>query len=173
VRRSDQTARVGKLTRQGSSPLRWALYEAVNQPPACRAPTTPTTTPSGPVGSPTPARHRRSPARSPGAAITSCTTSDPRPSHRSPNRSPPTAPLSPPINDADFRPAPAASLVPHPVAALTKTERPERPPRDDRSTITSRPPCQVIDDPHKAGRPRSHTTHPHTIGGLDTNHPFR
>jgi transposase len=28
VHRSDQTARVGKLTRQGSSPLRWALYEA-------------------------------------------------------------------------------------------------------------------------------------------------
>jgi transposase len=28
VHRSDHTARVGKLTRQGSSPLRWALYEA-------------------------------------------------------------------------------------------------------------------------------------------------
>jgi len=28
VHRSDQTTRVGKLTRQGSSPLRWALYEA-------------------------------------------------------------------------------------------------------------------------------------------------
>lgn len=28
VHRSDQTARAGKLTRQGSSPLRWALYEA-------------------------------------------------------------------------------------------------------------------------------------------------
>ena len=28
VHRSDQTARVGKLTRQGSSSLRWALYEA-------------------------------------------------------------------------------------------------------------------------------------------------
>ncbi len=28
VHRSDQTSRVGKLTRQGSSPLRWALYEA-------------------------------------------------------------------------------------------------------------------------------------------------
>lgn len=28
MHRSDQTARVGKLTRQGSSSLRWALYEA-------------------------------------------------------------------------------------------------------------------------------------------------
>jgi transposase len=28
VHRSDQTTRVGRLTRQGSSPLRWALYEA-------------------------------------------------------------------------------------------------------------------------------------------------
>jgi transposase len=28
VHRSDQTSRVGKLTRQGSPPLRWALYEA-------------------------------------------------------------------------------------------------------------------------------------------------
>jgi len=28
VHRSDQTSRVGHLTRQGSSPLRWALYEA-------------------------------------------------------------------------------------------------------------------------------------------------
>jgi transposase len=28
VHRSDQTSRVGRLTRQGSSPLRWALYEA-------------------------------------------------------------------------------------------------------------------------------------------------
>ena len=28
VHRSDRTSRVGKLTRQGSSALRWALYEA-------------------------------------------------------------------------------------------------------------------------------------------------
>ena len=34
VHRSDRTARVGKLTRQGSPTLRWALYEAAQS--ACR-----------------------------------------------------------------------------------------------------------------------------------------
>ena len=38
VHRSDRTARVGKLTRQGSADLRWALYEAAQA--ACR-PTSP------------------------------------------------------------------------------------------------------------------------------------
>lgn len=35
VHRSDRTARLGKLTRQGSAELRWALYEAAQS--ACRA----------------------------------------------------------------------------------------------------------------------------------------
>ena len=38
VHRSDRTARLGKLTRQGSAELRWALYEAAQS--ACR-PTSP------------------------------------------------------------------------------------------------------------------------------------
>ena len=38
VHRSDQTARVGKLTRQGSSPLRWALYEAAQSATRPRSP---------------------------------------------------------------------------------------------------------------------------------------
>ena len=38
VHRSDQTARVGKLTRQGSSSLRWALYEAAQSATRPRSP---------------------------------------------------------------------------------------------------------------------------------------
>ena len=49
VHRSDQTSRVGRLTRQGSSPLRWALYGPRNPRPAAKAPTTPTTTRSEPA----------------------------------------------------------------------------------------------------------------------------
>ena len=56
VHRSDQTARVGKLTRQGSSRLRWALYEAAQSATRPRSPTTPTTTRSKPADAPTPAR---------------------------------------------------------------------------------------------------------------------
>ena len=56
VHRSDQHARLGKLTRQGSAELRWALYEAAQS--ACRpaSPTTPTISRSKPADSPTPAR---------------------------------------------------------------------------------------------------------------------
>lgn len=45
VHRSDQTARVGKLTRQGSSPCAGRSTKPRSQPPACRALTTPTITP--------------------------------------------------------------------------------------------------------------------------------
>jgi transposase len=38
VHRSDQTARVGKLTRQGSSHLRWALYEAAQSATRLQSP---------------------------------------------------------------------------------------------------------------------------------------
>ena len=38
MHRSDQTARVGKLTRQGSSALRWALYEAAQSATRPRSP---------------------------------------------------------------------------------------------------------------------------------------
>ena len=38
MHRSDQTARVGKLTRQGSSPLRWALYEAAQNAARLQSP---------------------------------------------------------------------------------------------------------------------------------------
>jgi transposase len=38
VHRSDQTARVGKLTRQGSPSLRWALYEAAQSATRPRSP---------------------------------------------------------------------------------------------------------------------------------------
>lgn len=38
VHRSDQTSRVGRLTRQGSSPLRWALYEAAQSATRSQSP---------------------------------------------------------------------------------------------------------------------------------------
>jgi transposase len=51
VHRSDRRSRAGKLTRQGSPQLRWALYESAQA--ACRptSPTAPTTWRSRPVGS--------------------------------------------------------------------------------------------------------------------------
>jgi hypothetical protein len=54
-----------------------------------------------------------------------------------------------------LQPVPSASLAPTPVETLTETERLQSPRRDDPSTIMSRPPRQVLDDPDKAGRPRS------------------
>jgi transposase len=54
VHRSAKTARVGKLTRQRSSPWRWAPPRTT--PPASNAPTTATTRPRATAGSPTPAR---------------------------------------------------------------------------------------------------------------------
>jgi transposase len=54
VHRSDRRSRVGKLNRQGSPQLRWALYEAALAGPA--VPTTPTTSRSRPAGSATRAR---------------------------------------------------------------------------------------------------------------------
>jgi transposase len=56
VHRSDRHAQLGKLTRQGSAPLRWALFEAAQPPAGPRAPTTPTTTPSRTVACRTTAR---------------------------------------------------------------------------------------------------------------------
>ena len=38
VHRSDQTSRVGKLTRQGSPTLRWALYEAAQSATRLQSP---------------------------------------------------------------------------------------------------------------------------------------
>ena len=56
VHRSDRRARVGKLTRQGSPQLRWALYEAALS--ACRpsSPDHADYSRSRPAGSATPAR---------------------------------------------------------------------------------------------------------------------
>ena len=49
VHRSDQTARVGKLTRQGSSPCAGRCMRPRSQPPGHGAPTTPTITRSKPA----------------------------------------------------------------------------------------------------------------------------
>ena len=59
VHGSDRHAQLGKLTRQGSAPLRWALFE-VAQSARRPAPTTPTTTRSKPraVAHPRVADHR-------------------------------------------------------------------------------------------------------------------
>ena len=56
VHRSDRHAQLGKLTRQGSAPLRWALFEAAQSASRPAAPTTPTITRSRRAGSRTPAR---------------------------------------------------------------------------------------------------------------------
>ena len=54
VHRSDRRARVGRLTRQGSSHLRWALYEAAEAATRPTSPTMPSTWPCGSGGSRTP-----------------------------------------------------------------------------------------------------------------------
>ena len=55
VHRSDRHAQLGKLTRQGSAPLRWALFEAAQSASHRAAPTTTTITRSRPADSHTPA----------------------------------------------------------------------------------------------------------------------
>ena len=54
VHRSDRRSRVGKLTKQGSPQLRWALYEAAQSACRPRSQTTPTTCSSKRAGSHTP-----------------------------------------------------------------------------------------------------------------------
>jgi transposase len=57
VHRSDRRSRAGKLTKQGSPQLRWALYEVGPKRRAGRpAPTAPTTSRSRRAASRTPAR---------------------------------------------------------------------------------------------------------------------
>ena len=56
VHRSDQTSRVGKLTRQGSPTLRWALYEAAQSATRLQSPDYSATTRSKPAASLTRAR---------------------------------------------------------------------------------------------------------------------
>jgi hypothetical protein len=50
------SSRLGKLTRQGSAELRWALYEAAQSARRPASSTTPTISRSKPADSPTPAR---------------------------------------------------------------------------------------------------------------------
>jgi transposase len=142
VHRSDQTARVGKLTRQGSSPLRWALYEAAqnaarrqssdhNDYNALRARGLTHTRATLTIARKIARRsyhllHALGPD-----ALAPVSQSAHSPSHRPQTQMTKT-----------FRPAPAASAAPTTVATLTKTERPESTHTDDRSTITSRAPAR-------------------------------
>jgi transposase len=51
VHRSDRRSRAGKLTKQGSPQLRWALYESAQGPAVRQAPTAPTPWRSSSAGS--------------------------------------------------------------------------------------------------------------------------
>ena len=136
VHRSDRHAQLGKLTRQGSAPLRWALFEAAQS--ACR------------VGSPDYHDYHALKAR--GLSHTrACLTIARKLARRSyhilralgPAALDLTRPAlrpSPPITDAlnSVRPAPAAIEAPTPTrGGPRKTERPQSLQRNDRSTIKS------------------------------------
>jgi hypothetical protein len=70
-----------------------------------------------------------------------------------------------------FRPAPTASAAPTTRGGPDKDRAAGHPPRDDRSTITSRAHHHtlMLEDPDKPGHPWSQNPN----GGLDTNQPFR
>ena len=165
VHRSDRRARVGKLTRQGSPQLRWALYEAALS--ACR--------PSSPDHADYLALKARGLSHT-RASLTIARKLARRsyhvlrelgPAALEPSRPPrprplrlrsvtPTIPMTPP-----FRPAPAACCGSHPrVAAHQRPSGRSHSTRNDRSTITSPTPDRVA-DPDKPGHPRSAapTTH--------------
>jgi len=82
VHRSDRRSRLGKLTRQGSPELRWALYEAAQSATRPRSPDNAEYLRLKRRGRRTPRPRSRSRASSPGPASTSCASSAPRPSNR-------------------------------------------------------------------------------------------
>ncbi len=163
VHRSDRHAQLGKLTRQGSAPLRWALFEAAQS--ACRT--------SEP-------RLRRLPRTQRPWPLAQPCVHDDRPQARSPLLPPPASARprraqparqfnpkgqlrpSPTVHDASLhmRPAPGAIEAPTPSVAAH-----ERQSGRSRSTGTTdqpsrhRPPTPAVAGPDKAGRPRSRT-HP-------------
>ena len=155
VHRSDRHAQLGKLTRQGSAPLRWALFEAAQS--ACR------------IGSPDYDDDHALKARGLSHTRASLTiarklarrsyytsgrSAPPRSNHRPLlTRAPPAhpSPMRSPV-----RPAPGAIEAPRP----TGGGRPKQSGRS-RSTGTTdqpsrhRPPTLAVAGPDKAGRPRS------------------
>ena len=138
VHRSDQTARVGKLTRQGSSPLRWALYEAAQSATRPRSPDYADYHALKARG----LTHTR-------ASLTIARKIARRSYHLLHNLGPAAMAATPdqlsgsehPLQD-DHACGQLPQLLwhPRPVETLTKTERPQSTPQDDRSTITSRAP---------------------------------
>ena len=171
VHRSDQTARVGKLTRQGSSPLRWALYEAAQSATRPRSPDYADYHALKARG----LTHTR-------ASLTIARKIARRSYHLlhnlgpaaiapSPNSSP--APIAPPRDDHPCGQLPELLWHPPPVETPTETERPQstpqgRPINHHVATTSQCSTTQISPGAHGANATR---THP--IGGLDTNQPFR
>ena len=156
VQRSDRHAQLGKLTRQGSAPLRWALFEAAQS--------------ASHKGSPD--YHDYHALKNRGLTHTRATLTIARKlARRSYHllRALGPAALDPPDHRAptkpthhrcahSVRPAPAAIEAPTPQrGGPPKTERPQSLQRNDRSTISHRPPPHAAAGPDKAGRPRSQT----------------
>ena len=132
VHRSDQTARVDKLTRQGSSPLRWALYEAAQS----------ATRPRSPDYNDYHALRTRGLTHT-RASLTIARRIARRSYHLLHNLGPSGLAPTAPINDEHALPASSISFCcTHPVETLTETERLDPPSGGERSTITSRPPTR-------------------------------
>ena len=171
VHRSDQTSRVGKLTRQGSPTLRWALYEAAQSATRLQSPDYSDYHALKARG----LTHTR-------ASLTIARKIARRSYHllhalgpsRDRTRGLTPAPSSPPLYRCRKLAASSRSFPGHPpsVATLTKTERLQSPRGTTDQPSRRGHHMPVTDDPDKAGRPRSRPT-PETDGGLDTNHPYR
>ena len=158
VQRSDRHAQLGKLTRQGSAPLRWALFEAAQS--------------ASHKGSPD--YHDYHALKNRGLTHTRATLTIARKlARRSYHllRALGPAALDPPDHRSDqAHPSPMRSQraassssdrgTHAPRGGPPKTERPQSLQRNDRSTISHRPPPHAAAGPDKAGRPRSQTPHP-------------
>ena len=166
VHRSDRHAQLGKLTRQGSAPLRWALFEAAQS--ACR-PTSPdyqdyhALKARGLVAHPRVADHRpqaRAPLLPPPPSARPCRARAPQQPTHDPRSAQPT-----PSHDA----SPSCGQLPqrsryprHPAVAAH-----QRPSGRRRSTGTTDqpsrhrpPPRRAVAGPDKPGRPRSRSSRP-------------
>ena len=163
VHRSDRHAQLGKLTRQGSAPLRWALFEAAQS--ACR--------PASPDYADYHALKNRGLSHT--RASLTIARKLARRSYHLLRALGPTA-LDPPditsVNRSgqahtstmrtNVRPAPAAIEAPTPnVAAHQRQSGRSRSTKTTDQPSSHRPPRPAVAGPDKTGRPRSHTPRRH------------
>ena len=161
VHRSDRHAQLGKLTRQGSAPLRWALFEAAQS--------------ASHKGSPD--YHDYHALKNRGLTHTRATLTIARKlARRSYHllRALGPAALDPPDHRSDqAHPSPMRSQraassssdrgTHAPRGGPPKTERPQSLQRNDDQPSSHRPPPHAAAGPDKAGRPRSQTPHPASL----------